>query len=318
MHKCIKMFSKKINNLAPIVLFTHDRPFHLRLVLESLLKNKLSQYSKLYIFYDLPIKKNKIQEYKKTLTFLKNIKGFLKIYIIKRNVNYGLKKNIVSGIDYISKKYTKFIVLEDDIVVNENFLDFMNQSLNYYKNEKKIWHINAWNYPEFKINSKKTIFFDSLMNCWGWATWSDRWKNINFDEKKIIKNFNSEKIKKLNLDNKENFWHQFLENKNKNINTWAIFWYICISDNKGICLRPKKTFTKNIGITDNSGVNSKKTLFNLPTDRLSKKNNFKLRKFKIEDDISMNEIKRIYIMRNFFLRRYLNSIYSKLSKILFR
>ena len=57
----------------------------------------------------------------------------------------------------------------------------MNQCLDKYKNDKKVWHVAAWNY-DLKINSDYDIFFSKNMNCWGWGTWSDRWK---YFEKKL-------------------------------------------------------------------------------------------------------------------------------------
>jgi len=80
-------------------------------------------------------------------------------------------------------EYGKIIVLEDDLLTSPYFLKFMNEALEYYKNEKKVWHISGWNYP---INNEglDDVFFWRTMNCWGWATWADRWQ---YFEKMLIK-----------------------------------------------------------------------------------------------------------------------------------
>jgi len=39
-------------NLAPIVLFTYNRPWHTRQTVEALKKNELAQDSELFIFSD--------------------------------------------------------------------------------------------------------------------------------------------------------------------------------------------------------------------------------------------------------------------------
>ena len=46
----------------------------------------------------------------------------------------------------------------------------MNKALDIYKNNKKIWHINGFNYP-VKLEGDFESFFIRTMQCWGWATW---------------------------------------------------------------------------------------------------------------------------------------------------
>jgi hypothetical protein len=53
------------------------------------------------------------------------------------------------------------------------------------------------------------------------------------------------------------FWTQVEQNK-KDKQTWAIFWYCHIFKNKGLCLTPLNSFTKNIGL-DGSGINCGET-----------------------------------------------------------
>ena len=153
------------------------------------------------------------------------------------------------------KGNTKVIVLEDDIKVSKYFLDYMNQTLNLYKNKKKIWHISGWNY-NVKVSNSYDAYFTRTMNCWGWATWKDRWKYFNKNPNEIIKKWSNKDVYRFNFDGSYNFFSQIERNKSKKINTWAIFWYATIFQNKGLCLNPKKTLVSNIGI-GNSASNTK-------------------------------------------------------------
>lgn len=306
-----------MNNLklAPIILFLYNRSEHSKKVLSSLKKNLLSRKSELIIFCDGAKDINDKKYVNKVHKILDNLEGFAKIQIFKRKKNHGLKKQILSGLSYISKKYEKFIVLEDDIIVNENFLYYMNKSLNYYQRDNFIWHINGWNYPSFKSSEHYDIFFDQVMNCWGWATWSKNWKKIILNQNTIDKKFNKNLIYKLNLDGTENFWHQFQENKNKNINTWAIFWFITIFLNNAKCIRPKLSMTENIGL-DTSGTHCVKPLIRLFNYKISNFRPKLFRKFSNNvDDISVNNIKKYYRLNNFGLIRYTNAIYFKIKKM---
>jgi hypothetical protein len=91
------------------------------------------------------------------------------------------------------------------------------------------------------------------MNCWGWATWADRWQHFEKDVDKTIKEFSKEDIFRFNINDAANFWEQVVLNKKGEINTWAIFWYVTIFKHNGLCLNPSQTFVENIG-HDGSGV----------------------------------------------------------------
>ena len=123
----------------------------------------------------------------------------------------------------------------------------MNTTLDKYKDDKKIWHISGWNW-NFKFpNYKYDFFFTRYATCWGWATWSDRWKYFEKNPKKLIKSFTENKIKEFNLDDSYDFWSQVIRNEKKIINTWAIFWYATIFIKKGLSINPISPLVINIG-----------------------------------------------------------------------
>jgi len=182
----------------------------------------------------------------------------------------GVADSIIDGVTTIVNQYGKVIVLEDDLVTSPYFLTFMNDALNFYQEEEKVWHVSGWNYP---INSDglDDAFLWRVMNCWGWGTWSDRWQHYERDVNSDMSAFSNSEIKKFNLDGVENFFAQMEANKQKKIKTWAVFWYACIFKNKGLCLNPVQTFVDNIG-HDGSGVNCGEV--KEYTDSLNMKENF--------------------------------------------
>lgn len=245
-----------MKKLAPIILFTYNRVNTLKVTIESLKKNQLASKSNIYIYsdsYKSNIDKKKVLRVRK---YLKEIAGFNKKKIILRKRNYGLAKNIINGVGEVLKKYSNIIVLEDDIKVSNFFLDYMNKSLNLYEKRRKIWHISAWNY-DVKATSIHDAYFTRTMNCWGWATWSDRWKHFNKNPNKIIKEWSKKDIHRFNLDGSYNLFSQIERNLSKKINTWAIFWNAIIFQNNGLCLNPKNSLVSNIGI-GNKATNTKK------------------------------------------------------------
>jgi len=238
--------------LAPIVLFVYNRSDHTRQTIEALQQNELAKESELFIYSDAAKDENAVQSVKEVRKYIKKVDGFKKVIIIEREKNWGLANSIIDGVTKIVNEYGKIIVLEDDLVTSPYFLKFMNEALEFYKDEKKVWHISGWNYP-IEVDGKEDIFFWRVMNCWGWATWADRWQYFEKDIEKLIRTFSKDDIKRFNLDGYENFWSQIIANKEARINTWAIFWYATIFQNNGFCLNPSQTFVENIG-HDGSGI----------------------------------------------------------------
>ena len=237
---------------APIVLFVYNRPYHTRQTVEALRKNELASESELFIYSDAPKNSEAKQAVKEVREYIRTIDGFKKVTIIEREKNWGLAANIIDGVSKIVNEYGKIIVLEDDLVTSPYFLKFMNDALEFYKNEKKVWHISGWNYP-IKVDISDETFLWRVMNCWGWATWSDRWRCYEKNVDKLIGVFSKEDIKRFNLDGTENFWGQVLANQKGEIDTWAIFWYATIFKHGGLCVNPVQTFVDNIGF-DGSGI----------------------------------------------------------------
>ncbi len=240
-----------MKKLAPVVIFVYNRLQYLKKTINNLKKNELAKDTRIFIFSDAGINYFDKIHVSKVRNYLKNIDGFKKIKIYHRKKNFGLAKNIISGVTQVFKKENKLIVIEDDILTSKNFLRYMNESLKKYENKKKVWHISGWSY-NINLKIENSAYFTRVMNCWGWATWKNRWKNFRKDPEKFLRKWDEKKIKSFNIDNSYNFFSQIIRNKKKIINTWGIFWYASIFDKNKLCLNPKNSLTQNIGFGENS------------------------------------------------------------------
>jgi len=249
---------------APICLFVYDRPACLKRTIHSLINCNGVSETQLFIFSDAPKHSKNYQNVQEVRKLIYEIKGFSSVNIILRKNNLGLAENIKDGVTNIVNRFNRVIVLEDDIEVSKNFLIYMNKALNYYQNDNKVWHINAWSVPQSKYTLKGKSYFTSVMNCWGWATWSNRWNSFYKDPESLVKNWDDIMIKKFDLNNSGVFWPQVLKNLDGSINTWAIFWYAVIFENNGLCLSPKESLIQNFGIFEGGENFSKKQqIFNM-------------------------------------------------------
>ena len=291
-------------DLAPIVIFVYNRPDHTKQTVEALQKNELAIDSELFIYSDAAKNETAEQKVNEVRQYIKNIDGFKRVTIIEREKNWGLANSIIDGVTKIVNEYGKIIVLEDDLVTSPYFLKFMNEALEMYKDEDKIWEVGGYVYPiDYEFN--KDFFFAPYTTSWGWATWSDRWKYFERDSEKLISIFNTEKIKKFNLDNSDNIWDQVIANAEGRLYTWAVFWYAVVFLNNGLTVYPKKSIVQNIG-HDGSGDNcGKSNLFkvSLVSDPL----NLNLTDIEIDDGAMVNIKKHLKKNRS-ILKRILTKL----------
>ncbi len=298
-------------NIAPIVLFVYNRPNLVDKVVKNLKKNTLSKSSELYIFSDGPKKnKNDILKIKKVRTYLRKIKGFKKINIIVRKKNLGLYQNITSGLNFIFNKRNSAIILEDDILVSKNFLTYMNESLNVYKDDNKVGSICA---NLSSLNSKMPeTFFLYHQDCWGWATWKRSWKLYSHDSSYLLNKIVENKlVKKFDLDNSYKFSKYLRENILKR-RSWATNWYASLFIKKKLNLFPGSQMCKNIGF-GKASTNSK---LKFETVELSKKK-IKVNKINFEESIiGYKEIVRYYlkITKEVKIKYYKSKIFEKIKK----
>ncbi|WP_018403787.1 glycosyltransferase [Marinobacter gelidimuriae] len=238
--------------ISPVVLFVYNRPQHTRQTVEALLKNDLADQSDLIVFSDAAKNSDAARHVQEVRDYLKTTTGFKSVRIVEREENLGLAKSIIHGVTEVVNQYGKVIVLEDDIVASPSFLTFMNEALDFFQENKKVWHIGGWIYP-IDTSGLNDTFLWRVMNCWGWATWSDRWAHFEKDTDKLLSEFSSQDIHRFNLDNADDFWSQVKMNKSGRINTWAIYWYATIFRNDGLCLGPMESLVQNVGF-DGSGM----------------------------------------------------------------
>ena len=170
---------------APIVVFCYNRIDAIQILFETLQMNELASKSDLFVFCDGPKSPNDKQETEKVRNFVKNIKGFKTITIKENENNCGLADSIINGVSKVFEQYDSAIILEDDLILSSNFLYWMNQCLQEYQNNDSIFSISGFA-PSILKSYKKSIpdvFFTMKAHSWGWATWKDRWVQVDWSLK---------------------------------------------------------------------------------------------------------------------------------------
>lgn len=266
-------------NLAPIILFTYKRLDTLKQTVETLQRNYLAKDSELIIYSDGAKDARGKEAVEAVREYLKTIVGFKSVVLHLSDCNKGLAESIISGISEVMIKHERVIVLEDDLVSSPNFLNYMNDALIYYKKEQQVFSIAGFSIPVIKkINVD--VYFTYRASSWGWATWRDRWNNIDW-EVKDYEIFKKDSKQRRAFNRMGSDMSGMLDKQmNGKINSWAIRWCYHQFKHSLFSVHPFLSKIDNIGFNSDDASNTKekynryetkldqehKRLFNFPTD----------------------------------------------------
>ncbi|MFY8138839.1 MAG: hypothetical protein ACOVMR_12070, partial [Flavobacteriales bacterium] len=242
---------------APLLLFVYNRPYHTLKMIEAISRNEGWEKTDVYVFCDAP-KENatetQLLRVKQVRDIVQNIAGCRDLHITFQEENKGLYTSIINGVSGILQRHKRAIILEDDLVTAPNFLSFMNAALEKYEQQKNVHCISGYTYPI--PHDSNEAFFIKGADCWGWATWIDRWEKIQTNPSILKK-----ELQEKQLENTFNFggsypYLQMLEDRIAGKNqSWAILWYASALIQKGLCLYPAQSLVANIG-NDGSGTHN--------------------------------------------------------------
>ncbi len=246
------------NTYAPVIVFVYNRPEHTKTVLESLAQAYGAEKTELFIFSDGEKGKADHEQVVKTrriLAAFKNKQLFRSVTVIERETNRGLAASVISGVNEVIKITGRVIVLEDDMAAQKGLLNFLNDALDYYENNKRIWSVSGYTIKmDIPSSYKKDVYFGYRGASCTWATWLDRWELCDWSVKSYSRfKYNPVSRHKLNRGG-EDMAMMLDEQMHGLISSWAIRWTFCQYENNMLTVFPVKTLAVNNGY-DGSGTN---------------------------------------------------------------
>src|SRR3569623_462370 len=137
--------------LAPIALFVYKRAKHTKATLDALAKNNLAAESDLFIFSDGPKGDSDALAVERTRKVIRAAKGFKSVTLLERPSTMGLARSVIGGVSELLKEFERVIVLEDALFTSENFLTYMNNALQQYRDDPKDFSVTGHTFPGFVL-----------------------------------------------------------------------------------------------------------------------------------------------------------------------
>lgn len=300
-----------MRTLAPLVIFVYKRAEITKKMLYAINQNFLAKETEVFIFSDGPKGNTDVEQVKQVRKLIKEFEcnnNFKRLSIIEEEKNKGLANSIIGGVTKIINKYGKVIVLEDDLVVATNFLQFMNDCLEYYQDMDNVWSIGGTTYNLQGLSQyKHDVYACYRGESCGWASWKNRWDMIDWNVSDYWQ-FRHSIRRRLKFKRGGQDMVAALERQmSGQTDSWAIRWCYCQSKNDMITILPRKSFVKNIGWGEDS-THAKEDYDIFYTSVESEEFHYHLEPVSI-DKVLMREFRK-YFSRPLF-KRVLDKVYEK-------
>lgn len=290
--------------LAPIGVSTYTRLSHLKKTIAALQANTLAKHSRLFVFSD-GAKPGDEEEVKKLREYLHTIDGFKEVTIIERQKNSRIINNR-GGIQQLLGECGKCIFLEEDVVTAPGFLSFINQGLDYYKDNKNVFSIGGHT-PNLKLykSYKNDVYFIDRFHGWGFGIWKDRYDSIKY----IPENYYNHKDTLTRLQNMGGDMLPMVKlDAERKIDALDIKACYLMASKQMVNVLPVQTLVKNIGL-DGTGTHCKNHDM-YASDLLSPKSEFRFFNYiKIDKKIKKQH-------RLFYTESYTDKVIRKLRTLI--
>ena len=242
---------------APIIVFAYNRADHLHKTLTWLGQNELADQTVLYVYCD-GAKLNSTEEQKQKIINARAVARelavaptFKEVHIIEREENLGLGTSVITGVTEVINKHGRVIVLEDDLETSPYFLSYMNQCLEHYESRKSVFSISGLSRPHPERFYPKDYPYDVYVSLThhptGWATWTDRWNQVDWDVNLLDVVKNNQQMIKAFRRAEYGQYDELLRVKDKQINLWAARFAFAHFYNHAVSICPIVSYINHIG-----------------------------------------------------------------------
>ncbi len=239
-----------------IAVFCYKRAAKLKASMEALLKNPECSSMEIIFFCDGHKSEADHRGVLETRAYIDSLTGFKKIHKHFRERNVSTGPNFKDGITYLCENYEQFIVVEDDLVVTPNYISYMLQALDFYRDQKSVFCVTGFCFP---INTRSYPYDTIIHNrfcSYGWASWSNRVKNVIWEKKELADLIRTSPGFRSRLNEEGYDLYRMLVKQIKGqISTWDIQMQVHVAENRLKVVYPIISKATNIGF-DNESTNT--------------------------------------------------------------
>ena len=233
---------------TPIAVFLYKRPAHASLLLESLSRCRRVDECFLTIYCDAPKRAEDSAAVAETRQVAHQWASRFDSELVERETNLGLARSIVNGVSELCERHGRVIVVEDDFVLSQSFLEYMLAALDRYANEQNVYQISGYMFP-VRHSQKPDAFFLPLTTTWGWATWARAWRVFDSNATDARDMLRDPAIRRsFNLNGAYPYAEMLEATLDAENESWGILFWWAVFKVGGFVLHPRKSLVWNGGV----------------------------------------------------------------------
>ena len=249
---------------TPVLFVTFVRPDYARQTWEGI---KATKPKTLYFYSNKgrAEKEGEVERNNEIRSYINEIDWDCDLHIFFREECVNVYDSLRGAIDWLFDNEERGIILEEDCVPTKAFFSFVDQMIEKFKEDKRVWCISGDNI--IKQNpSGYDYMFSHLHAMYGWASWRDRWRMVNWDHLyiketidehiyyRLFKTKEQAKAKEKALSNMEDMLYR--------TKCWDYIFGLCMDQYHALTVQPKEHLVKNIGVTGQLHTKAKVSQYN--------------------------------------------------------
>ena len=245
-----------MNRKIPVLVLAFNRADH---VAEAMKPIKAYQPVQLYLACDGP-RANKDGEREAVdvvrKTMLDMVDWPCEVRTLFRDENLGCANAVYGAITWFFEHEEYGIIVEDDVVLSQDFFLLCEDLLLRYAAEERVMQISARNTSRRK-DKNNTYLYTQCFHCWGWATWRRAWMRMDMSMSAVNRVSTFYLIRHLGILRGIMMRKAFCEGYNHldTFNSWATRWYLSILDHDALVICPGVNLAINIGMANGAHFN---------------------------------------------------------------
>lgn len=237
---------------TPLAIFAFRRPDHLRGLLASVAACRRLEECTITIFCDGPRGSDAAEAVDAARAVAHGWAATHGAEVIERPENLGLACSIVTAVSALVNAHGRVIVVEDDMTLSPDFLDFMLGALDRYESDERALQISGFAFS-LEPTPKADAIFLPLASTWGWATWKRAWEHFRWEPQNIARLKEKSLEVRFDLEGAYPYSTMLKSRLGGQNDSWGILWYWAVFQADGLVLFPRESLV-HVGGADGTGT----------------------------------------------------------------
>ena len=249
---------------TPVLFITFVRPDYARQTWEGI---KVVKPKTLYFYSNKGRveKEGEVERNDEIRSYINEIDWDCDLHTFFREECVNVYDSLRGAIDWLFDNEERGIILEEDCVPTKTFFSFVDQMIEKFKEDKRVWCISGDNIIKQNPSGYDYIF-SHLHAMYGWASWRDRWRMVDWEHLyiketidehiyyRLFKSKEQAKAKEKALSNMEDMLYR--------TKCWDYIFGLCMDQHHALTIQPKEHLVKNIGVTGQHHTKAKVSQYN--------------------------------------------------------